>query len=197
MFSLINFYFKKKRKYKILDFGGGWGIGYANLLEVFDKKTLSNIDYHIYELTDLCDIGDKKFKKKLNLKHNLKYFDNLESIDKNYDIIFFGSSIQYLKDPLETLKEILLKNSEYIVLIDLYLTNSKTFFTRQQHYNFEAPHSFINLKQFENIFYKKYNIINKSYSHTTRLNKIGNLDMGNFEKKFRIKNSFNYIFKSK
>ena len=86
---------------------------------------------------------------------------------------------------------------KYLLFIDLYLTRSKTFYTRQIHYNFEAAHSFININNFESIFKNKYEIISKSYSHTIRLNKIGYIDMSNFKKKHRIKNSLNYLIMSK
>ena len=33
----------KDKKINILDVGGGWGVGYANCMEVFNKKKLSQI----------------------------------------------------------------------------------------------------------------------------------------------------------
>ena len=186
---------RSKKKIKVLDFGGGWGIGYANCIESLDKDVLKKIDYHIYDLPNLCELGKKKFKDKMKIKDNLKYYDDISKIDKKYDVIFFGSTIQYLKNPLDSVKKLLDKKSKILLFIDLYLTNSKTFFTRQMHYNYQAPHSFINIKKFESIFKKKYKIINKSYAHTSRLNRIGSLNMENFKKKYRITNSLNYILK--
>tara|TARA_B110000027_G_C16113043_1_gene298742 strand:- start:1857 stop:2639 length:783 start_codon:yes stop_codon:yes gene_type:complete len=187
----------KKDKIKILDFGGGWGIGYANLIETTNKNVLKNIDYHIYDLPDLCEIGEKKFKAKIKIKDKLKFISDFSKIHKKYDLIFFGSSIQYLRNPIKILTNLLKKKIKYLLFIDLYLTNSNTFYSKQSHYNFEATHSFINIKKFENIFKKKYEILSKSCSHTIRLNKIGFLDMSNFKKKYRIKNSLNYLIRNK
>lgn len=187
----------KKDKIKILDFGGGWGVGYANLIESFDNRSLKNIDYHIFDLPDLCQIGEKKFKNKIKIKKKLKFINAISEIENNYDLVFFGSSIQYLENPIKVLSELLKKKITYLLFIDLYLTNSNTFYTKQSHYNFEGTHSFINTQEFESIFAKKYNILNKNYSHTIRLNKPGFLDMSNFEKKYRIKSSLNYLVKRK
>ena len=164
-------------------------------MESLDKNVLKNIDYHIYDLPNLCSIGKKYFKDKMKIKNNLMYYDDFDKVNKKYDIIFFGSTIQYLDNPLDILTKLLEKKSKILLFIDLYLTNSKTFFSRQMHYNYEAVHSFINIKKFENIFKDKYKILNKSYAHTTRLNKIGLINMSNFRKRYRITNSLNYIFK--
>ena len=68
----------KKEKINILDIGGGWGVGYANCLEAFNKKKLSNLNYHIFDLKNVCAIGEKYFKKKLRFKSKLKYMYNLK-----------------------------------------------------------------------------------------------------------------------
>ena len=79
----------KKEKINILDIGGGWGVGYANCLEAFNKKKLSNLNYHIFDLKNVCAIGEKYFKKKLRFKSKLKYMYNLKKITSTkYDIIF-------------------------------------------------------------------------------------------------------------
>ena len=57
----------KKEKINILDIGGRWGVGYANCLEAFNKKKLSNLNYHIFDLKNVCAIGEKYFKKKIEI----------------------------------------------------------------------------------------------------------------------------------
>jgi len=186
----------KKDKINILDIGGGWGVGYANCIEAFNKKKLLNLNYHIYDLKNVCAIGEKFFKKRLRLKKNLKYYDNLEQLESTkYDIIFLGSSLQYFSDPFKILKKIIKLNSPLIIFIDTYLTDTKTFFTKQKYYDVGVPHSFINKKEFLLSFKNKYRLESITNSHTTRLGKIGEINMSNFKRKYRIKNSFNLIFK--
>ena len=186
----------KKDKINILDIGGGWGVGYSNCIQAFNKKKLNNLNYHIYDLKNVCAIGEKYFKKKLKLKKNLKFYDNLEHLGSTkYDIIFLGSSLQYFSEPFKILKKIIKLNSPLIIFIDTYLTNNKTFFTKQKYYDVGVPHSFLNKKQFFLSLRNKYRLESITNSHTVRLGKIGEINMKNFKKKYRIKNSFNLVFK--
>jgi putative methyltransferase (TIGR04325 family) len=186
----------KKSKVNILDVGGGWGIGYANCVEAFDKKKLSNINYNIFDLTNICNLGKKYFKKKIKISNkNLNYYSDLNELKKmKFDIIFFGSSLQYFKDPFETLKYFSNFNCSYIIFIDTYLVKSKSFFTLQKYYESSVPHSFLNENNFLKIFRKRFDLVLKSYSHTSRLDKIGTISMNNFPTKYRLDNSFNLIF---
>ena len=147
----------KKEKINILDIGGGWGVGYANCLETFNKKKLLNLNYHIFDLKNVCVLGEKYFKKKLRFRSKLKYIDTINKIRSvKYDIIFFGSSLQYLSNPFIELKKILRLNSSLLLFIDTYLTNTKTFFTFQKYYKSGIPHSFLNKKKFLSVLQKIY-----------------------------------------
>lgn len=188
----------KKEKINILDIGGGWGVGYANCLEAFNKKKISNLNYHIFDLKNVCALGEKHFKKKLRFRAKLKYIDNLNKISSvKYDIIFFGSSLQYFSNPFVELKKILKINSSLLLFVDTYLTSTETFFTFQKYYKSGVPHSFLNKKKFLSILQKSYTLISSSYSHTTRLGKVAKINMNNFPKKYRVYNSFNLILSKK
>ena len=131
------------------------GVGYANCLEAFNKKKLSNLNYHIFDLKNVCAIGEKYFKKKLRFKSKLKYMYNLKKITSTkYDIIFFGSSLQYFSNPYVELKKILKIKSSLLLFVDTYLTTNETFFTFQKYYKSGIPHSFLNKKNFY-LLYKK------------------------------------------
>ena len=95
------------------------------------------------------------------------------------------------------MKKILKINSSLLLFIDTYLTHNKTFFTFQKYYKSGIPHCFINKKKFLSILQKKYTLISSSYSHTTRLGKVGEINMNNFPKKYRVYNSFNLILSKK
>jgi len=188
----------KKEKINILDVGGGWGVGYANCLEAFNKRKISDLNYHIFDLKNVCVLGEKYFKNKLKFKTKLKYINNLNKIGSiKYDIVFFGSSLQYFSNPFIALKKILKINSSLLLFVDIYLTNTKTFFTFQKYYKSGVPHSFLNKKKFLSILQKNYKLVSYSYSHTTRLGNVGKINMNNFPKKYRVDNSFNLILSKK
>lgn len=186
----------KKKSIKILDIGGGWGVGYANILESFSKEKILNIDYYNYDLDNVCNIGEIYFKKKLSfMTKKLRYIKDLNEVKLNkFDIIFFGSSLQYFKNPIKILEKILKIKTKYLIFIDLYLVSCTTFFTNQKHYESSVPHSFINKNKFLNLVSAKFHLVSSSYSHTMRLNKVGQINMKNFPKKYRIENSLNLFF---
>ena len=54
--------------------------------------------------------------------------DNLKKITSTkYDIIFFGSSLQYFSNPYVELKKILKIKSSLLLFVDTYLTTNETF----------------------------------------------------------------------
>ena len=184
-----------KKKLRVLDFGGGWGIGYANILESNDKDLIKNIDYTIYDIDNICSLGEKCFKDKIKLKKNLKFVSKISKLKKNYyDIIFLGSSLQYVSNYKKTLNIIKELDAKYILMIDVYAGEISTFCSLQKYYDFKMPHWFLNIDEIKSIFYKKYKMINKSYAHTTRLNKLGMPDMKHFKKKYRLNNSINLLY---
>ena len=185
----------KDKKLNVLDFGGGWGVGFANILESNNKNITSNLDYTVYELENICNLGEKFFKKKLRLKKNIQFTSDIDKLGKKYyDIIFLGSSLQYVYNFKETLKKINNLNARYILMIDVYAGEIPTFCTLQKYYNFKMPHWFLNISEINSIFNTKYKMVNKSYAHTMRLDKLGNPDMSNFKKKYRLNNSINLLF---
>ena len=186
-----------KKKINILDLGGGWGIGHLHCLESFNKKLFNKLRYYIYDLKNICKLGEIYYKRKMKVD-NLFYSDKLnELLNKKFDILFFGSSLQYFTKPLHLLERIIHSNFKYLILIDVYFTNQKTFFTLQNYYGAFTSHSFINQSDFFKILNRKTKLISITNSHTVRLNKIDQLNMNNFPKNFRAKNSFNIIFEKK
>ena len=105
-----------------------------------------------------------------------------------------GSSLQYVYNFKETLKKINNLNARYILMIDVYAGEIPTFCTLQKYYNFKMPHWFLNISEINSIFNTKYKMVNKSYAHTMRLDKLGSPDMSNFKKKYRLNNSINLLF---
>ena len=186
-----------KKNVSVLDVGGGWGIGHLHCLESFSKKIFNKLRYYIYDIRKIWELGEIFYKKKINT-NNLFYSNKLdELLTKKFDIIFFGSSLQYFDEPLDLLKRVIRCNFKYLIFIDVYLTNQKTFFTLQNYYGAFTSHSFINRFDFFKILEKKTRLISITNSHTVRLDKINELNMNNFPKKLRVKNSFNIILKKK
>ncbi len=117
--SIILTYFKKnKKKVKILDYGSNL-TPYSNL----ENK----IDLNNYKIS----IFDPFNKKKISRYNNIEIFSDKKILKKKWDIINFGSSIQYLDD-LNILNDINFKNTLAILITHTPLSLSKTYIAKQK-----------------------------------------------------------------
>ena len=108
----------KKGKSKILDFGGNL-MAHANLI---NKINTNSLYFHIF------NPQIKSMKKKLSFKYRLinkeKFLQN-----QKFDLVYFGSSLQYIKK-FSNLKSLnFLNKSKYILIThNLYHLGQKMYF---------------------------------------------------------------------
>lgn len=96
----------RKENFNFFDYGAG------NLdLFYYLNKNISNINYFFYDLKEVCELI-KIYKE----NNNLKKINICDSIIKyNYDLVYFGSSLQYIKDYKEEILKF--KNrTEYLLI---------------------------------------------------------------------------------
>lgn len=179
--TIVNKYFKND--VKVLDFGGGYGIGYFFLKQNVKKK----IDYTILEIPSLVNILNRK-------KSKIKYIKNL-NIKKKFDIINCCSVIQYVDNWKLLIDKLCKTKSNYIYFSDLFSGNINSFVTLQNYYESKIPHWFLNLDEFKKeLNIRGYKLISKKKMITTRLNFKTIVPMKNFNYKFRIPHTLNLLF---
>ena len=101
----------------VLDFGGGVGLHYLTASKIF-----KDLDWTILEtpsfIKKFSNFGDK----------NIKYVDKMP--DKNFDILFMSTNLQFLEDPLSFLKKNSKKFSQ-VIISEVILTEEKTYISIQ------------------------------------------------------------------
>ena len=108
---------------KILDIGGGFGETYLHV----KRSTKCNIRYDIIELEKTVEVGKSIFKN----NHDLNFF-TLDTYSKNkYDLVYFGSSLQYFEDWKEIIKIAIASNPEFILITDTPVGAVPTFVCAQ------------------------------------------------------------------
>ena len=117
--------------------------------------------------------------------------------NKKFDIIYFGSVLQYIFNLDYLLKRIKKFDANYIVIYDLMSDNNPDFYSYQKFYGkmLVKFHNFKNLKEKFNKF--NYEIIYQKNMKTYLLGKFQPLLMNNFSKKYKIRFSKQIIFKKK
>ena len=172
---------------KILDFGGGLGHSYfplrLNLPDCFKLK------YLIIENKSLCKLG-----KKIN-KDFEEIFFNSQIKEQKVDLIFAKSSLHYVSNWEQLLKQFRKLSPEYLIISDLPASEIKTFVTSQKYYNYKIPVRFWNINEFLNFMDSlDYKLIYRS--------KLGGSNhylkfLKSFEKDYRLEYFSDLVFKKK
>lgn len=177
--------FKNYKTIKILDVGGGYGIGFFYLNKHIKKKKL---EYTILEIPALVKILKKK-KSKINFISNY-------SIKAEYDIIICCSVFQYIENWKLIIKKLVNKRPKFIYFSDMFLGNIKSYVTLQNYYSHKIPHWILNFNSFNRELIKNnYNLISKRKMFTKRLNIYTKLPMSNFKVKDRLPFTLKLLYK--
>jgi hypothetical protein len=141
-----------KKKIKVLDYGSNF-LACSNLDNKIDCK---NINYFLFNPFLKKIIINKKFGK---LK--VKCFKNLKTIKKQrFDIINFGSSLQYMENFDQIIKSLRFKAKSTILISATPITFNKTYKAKQTNakkldqkvYSFYDISKILKKKKFKNIF---------------------------------------------
>ena len=169
---------------RVLDFGGGLGIGYMTLVESIDRF-IDRIDYEIVELPEICDLGQKML--------DVKFLPDLSSV-AGCDLLHSASSMQYVYNWKDLVKTFSMLQPKYILLSDVFAGAINTFATLQNYYESKIPHWFLNLDELLNEFSGHgYRLAMKSYATSRRLDSEDMLPMDNFPEKCRLKQTLHLL----
>ena len=152
----------------ILEYGGG-----DNPIFSYIKNATSK---NIYSVVIEKESFVKKFYNKIpnEFKKEISYIDNINDVsEEKFDIIFFGSSIQYSNDHESLLSKMFKFNSKYIIISRTFFNLlDKDFFVIQNNIaNNIFPYKMINFDNFIKFMKKnKYQLIfnatfKTEYSH--------------------------------
>ena len=112
--NLLKENFKSDETFNFLDFGG-------DKLDFFldISKEFKNINYYLINQTKVNEIIST-VKDKYNY-NNLKVLESIDEVKKyNFDFVYFGSTIQYLKDYEEYINDILpITKKKYFLFCNL------------------------------------------------------------------------------
>ena len=165
---------KGKTNTQVLDYGGNL-ISHCNLLNKINTKKIFFLIYNPYI---------NNINKKLNFKYKLS--NNISDIkNKKFNLIYFGSSLQYISDINSLIESKIISKSNYVLITHTPLSfkeqkaikklrqsNHKELF--QNIYSYKLIYQKLLNKKFELIFKsinrQKYSGINKKYKNIFSVN---------------------------
>ena len=164
-----------KNRLNVLDFGGSLGSSYFQ-----NKDLLKNIDlkWYIAEQDNFIQCGKKYFEDNV-----LKFVDGTDNAPiKDISVFIASSSLQYLEDPYDFMKKIIIKGFPYIIIDrTLFLPDREKICVqkvRPEIYDASYPVWFMNEKKFLDIFADKYEMISDFYSFDGKVDLGGEIAIG-------------------
>jgi len=122
----------------ILDFGGGPGISYLTLKQAL--ISVEGLTYHSLDDEKICEIG----RAHLGSEADRIFCEQISDLDAHYDLVHFGSVLQYVDDLGSLLSMTKEKSPKYIAISDAMVGSERTFVTVQNYYGHKHPFRFYN-----------------------------------------------------
>ena len=163
---------------KILDIGAGS----ISLFAFLDKK-IKNLKYLYFDQFQYSVLNEK-IKSRLNLS-NLKILKDLDNLDENIDLVYFGSALQYFSDYKNILSKVFNKSKFILISLTPFFENPNKdnlivkqvnmhptiyyhyIFNIERLVNFMKENNYILIKKNKNLKIKRINFKNfkKDYNH--------------------------------
>lgn len=175
------------KKIKFLDIGAG-----SLSLYVYLNMKIKNLNYYYYDLPNYIELN-KKIKKKLNLK-NLIIYEKITNLKEKFNLVYFGSSLQYMKNYKIIIKKLLKKSNYFLISLTPFYECGETDKIIVKQVNLSDNilfHYIFNLKDFIK-FMKNNNYILVANEQNL---KVKFLNFKNFEKKYKNLRMLNLLFK--
>lgn len=177
-----------RKRLRVLDFGGGLGIGYMTLAEAIPRASL-DVDYTILEIPPVCSAGRALHG------NSVTYVDALPTTT-TYDIVHSASAIQYVADWQALLLGLGSLGASVILLSDVFAGSFSSFVTLQNYYGSRIPHWFMNMDELLTVMAKSgYHLTMKSDVHARRLDIDDVLPMPNFPESHRLDRALHMLFR--
>ncbi len=168
----------------VLDFGGGTGAAYVNVLGSVPAD--SKIKFDVVETASACELGQNLFADDLRIRFHTALPDTLARVD----IVHISSALQYVSDYRKMLVDLCAFRAPYFLLVNLSAAANPTYATAQHVYDdMTVPYWFLNLDEVINI------MAPESYRLWWKSSLPREYDQSNFPPEYRMGRSCNLLFR--
>ena len=172
-------------KPRVLDFGGGLGGSYLQLMSMLPKAF--DFEFLIVENKLICQHGKKLFRN----YPQIHFMDTLP-LGEMFDIIHLGSSFHYIEDWEKMIEDFADMKPTYLIFADLPAAEIETFVTNQNYNGHLIPVRFWNVAEFiQKVEKCGFKLLLKTRFHSNYINA-----MKSFPDKYRLNYFSQLVFVS-
>lgn len=149
--SIFLMVYCNKQKLNIVDFGGSLGSMYFQNRKLLNDANIK-YQWNICEQPHFVQLGKKQFED------GVLFFRNSLDEVKDYNIIMFAVSIQYIENYLDIFNKVIEDNTEYIVFDRLTVCDEEFYCVQKVYepiYEAEYPVHIFDEEEFKKFFYSK------------------------------------------
>lgn len=179
----------RRRHVRVLEFGGSVGFTFHSTVDALARP--QDVEIHVLDNERICAAGKDVFAGEERISFHSRLPEEV-----SFDVVHFGSSIQYVPAWAAQIKELASLRPEFLVFDDLPAGDIRTFVSAQNYYGKKIPHWFFNIDAFIDTVTREtdYRLCYKAQYVGTLLGKTGPLPMENFPADHRIEHAYNLVF---
>ena len=172
----------KKKKLRILDFGGGLGFSFYQVREAL--ATTENFELHVVDIEEVCIAGENLFHD----EPQIEFHSSLADIqDQSFDIVHIGSSLQYIEQWQDQLSVLCQFKPDYILMANIPAGDIRTFATAQNYYGSKIACWFFNVEDLSStMLQNSYGLVFKSSYFTKVYGVEQPYPLENFKEEYRV-----------
>jgi putative methyltransferase (TIGR04325 family) len=181
---LVSLVADKSKVVRILDFGGGTGAAFVNV--VSSLPSCDEIRFDVVETASACELGRELFDDEPRIRFHTELPNGSEPID----IVHISSALQYIKDYRKILVDLCSFQATYFLLVNLSAAAIPTYATAQRVYNdMIVPYWFLNMDEVIDILASEaYGLCWTGFSQRE-------FDQSNFPLEYRMGRTCNLLFR--
>jgi putative methyltransferase (TIGR04325 family) len=174
---------RRDQKLRIMDFGGGMGVGYFHLSRILAVP--DSVEYTVVETPSICNVARLLFKN----DRAIQFVTELPS-QSRFDIVYLNSSLQYVEDYQHLIRQLAKYEPNYFLFVRLSAGDIATYATAQLNVRgSRIPYWFLNIKEVVSIM--------DSLGYSLAFKTLGQEDFNqeNFPPTYRLGRPCNLMFR--
>lgn len=176
---------------RVLDFGGGFAIGYLSCRSHVEARH-GALEYLVIDFPAVCELARPLFPD----DEIIQFASEASAADgRRFDIVYSASALQYVEDWKSATAMLAGHEAPYLILADVFAGDIEPFVSLQIYHDSTIPHWFLNMEEaISHLQECGYDLLMKEISRGVRRGIVDRLPMSNFSQERQVPYAWNLLF---